>query len=173
MTETQIQMNQSVQNVISCLTNYEMHLNNSDTHYSSIAYENQTSVSYSLKFEYEGFSAFKVVKKGYTNIIFTVLLLYQKISQLFSPQIISGDFDFNYESERIIRAIFSDYIQVVYETTHLGGALLDHVLIDHFLLIFYAIQHFKCWKKRQNIKQGNFFFFIANDKKLFIIRNFL
>ena len=34
-----------------------------DTHYSSIAYENQTSVSYSLKFEYEGFSVFKVVKK--------------------------------------------------------------------------------------------------------------
>ena len=63
MTETQTQTNQSVQNVISCLTNYEMHLNNSDTHYSSIAYENQTSVSYSLKFEYEGFSVFKVVKK--------------------------------------------------------------------------------------------------------------
>ena len=106
-----------------------MHLNNSDTHYSSIAYENQTSVSYSLKFEYERFSVFKVVKKGYTNIIFTVLLLYQKVSQLFSPQIISGDFNFNYKSERIIRAIFSDYIQVVYETTHLGGALLDHVFV--------------------------------------------
>ena len=45
LTETQIQMNQSVQTVISCLPNCEMHFNNSDNHYSSIVYGHQTSVS--------------------------------------------------------------------------------------------------------------------------------
>ena len=56
LTETQIKMNQSVQNVISCLTNYEMHFNNnSDNHCSSIAYRHQTSVSCSPKSKYKGF----------------------------------------------------------------------------------------------------------------------
>ena len=81
VTETEIPMNQSVLNVISCLTNYEMHLDNSDNHYSSIAYGHQTSVSSSPKSDYEEFSVFKVLKRGYTNITFIVLLLHKKTSQ--------------------------------------------------------------------------------------------
>ena len=81
LTETQIQMNQLVQNVISCLPNYELHFNNSDNHYSSIAYGHQTSLSCSPISDYEGFSIFKVVKKGYTNMTSTVLLLYKNVSQ--------------------------------------------------------------------------------------------
>ena len=116
LTETQIQMNQSVQNVISCLQDHGMHFNNSENHYSSIAYGHQTSVLCSSISDHEGFSVFKVVKKGYTNMTFTVLLLYKKISQPLrsfcdaleyfirsdSPHIILGDFDINYESERSI-----------------------------------------------------------------------
>ena len=81
LTETQIQMNQSVQNVISCLPNFKMHFNNSYNHYSSIAYGHQTSISCSPKADHEGFSIFKVVKKGYTSKTFTVLLLYKKVGQ--------------------------------------------------------------------------------------------
>ena len=75
LTETQIQMNQSVQHVISCLSNYEMHFNNSDNHYSSIAYGHQTSVSCSLIPEHEGFSIFKVVKKGYRNMTYSPFII--------------------------------------------------------------------------------------------------
>ena len=78
LTETQTQMNQSVRNVISCLPNYEMHFNNNDNHYSSISYGHQTSVSCSLISDHEGFSIFKVVKKEYTSMTFTVLLLYKE-----------------------------------------------------------------------------------------------
>ena len=81
LTETQIQMNQSVQDVISCLPNYKMHFNNSDNHYSNISYGHQTSVSCSPISNHEGFSVFKVVKKGYKNMTFTVLLLYVKKNQ--------------------------------------------------------------------------------------------
>ena len=46
--------------------------------YSSIAYGHQNPVSCSPISDYEGFSTLKVVKKGYTSMIFTVLLLYKK-----------------------------------------------------------------------------------------------
>ena len=55
--------NESVQNVISCLSNYKMHFNNSRNHLSSITYGYQTSVSCSPKSDYQGFSVFKVMKK--------------------------------------------------------------------------------------------------------------
>ena len=40
----------------------------------------------------------------------------------YSLHIILGDFNINYESERSILGIFSDYTQVVDKPTHLGGA---------------------------------------------------
>ena len=45
-----------------------------------------------------------------------------------------GDFNFNYESERSMVAMFSDYIQVVNKPTHLGGALLGHVYVKKAVL---------------------------------------
>ena len=152
--ETQIRINESVQNVISYLPNYEMHFNNSDNHYSSIAYGHQTSVSCSPISDYEGFSIFKVVKKGYTNMTFTVLSLYKRISQPLrsfcdaleylirsdAPHIIFGDFNFNYKTERSMLAIFSDYIQVFDKTTHLEGALLNHVRVKKTVLKQFTVK---------------------------------
>ena len=55
-------MNQSVQNVIFCSTNYEMYFNNSENHYSSIAHGYQL-VSCRPMSNYERFSVFNVIKK--------------------------------------------------------------------------------------------------------------
>ena len=56
-------MNQSVQNVIFCLTNYKMYFNNSENHYSSIAHGYQKLVSCRPISNYERFSVFNVIKK--------------------------------------------------------------------------------------------------------------
>ena len=45
--------------------------------FSSVAYGHQTPGSCLPKSDHEGFSIFKVVEKGCTNITFTVLLLYK------------------------------------------------------------------------------------------------
>ena len=45
-----------------------------------------------------------------------------------------SDFNIDYESERSMLAIFSDYIQVVDKATYLGGALLYYVYVKKAVL---------------------------------------
>ena len=51
-----------------------------------------------------------------------------------------SDFNIDYESERSMLAIFSDYIQVVEKSTNLGGALLDHVYMKKAVLKQFTVR---------------------------------
>ena len=143
-TETQITLNSFAESNLS-FNPFNVIQNNSIDRFSSLLVGYRESVEVTDVTNIPGAIFFRVSKRALHNTSISFLLIYRKNSfnreestYLFHHfmgdhhvDIVLGDFNLNALSEEsnYLVEYFRDYIQAVYEPTHISGSLIDHIYV--------------------------------------------
>ena len=144
LTETQCEAGSDTSIIESALRKkYTMHFNNSDNKFKSIVYGLPNDVETLAKEDFNGISLFNIRKQHFSNNPFSIALMYRCPNIQTSTFVdglnyvvgtgidgLLGYFNMDALDEvpyRRLKDILSSYDLEVLESTHLDGALLDHV----------------------------------------------
>ena len=148
--ETQINLSDSTCKIIETLNFFNIHFNNNQNKFLSLAYGCRNEVAVVDKFDNNGVSIFNFKKHDFLDRVFTLMLVYKKqslgvqeFSQImqyllaaYSVDIIGGDFNYDIlkVTENKLSGIFGDHVQLVNKATHISGPLIDHVYVKKTLM---------------------------------------
>ncbi|MEO2221165.1 MAG: hypothetical protein ABGW55_06405, partial [Nitrosopumilus sp.] len=147
LSETQIQVDSDH---ISSLDGFEVHFQNCDDKFSSLAVCYKPEIDFEFEHSLPGLVVFSICKPSFNSKKIKFLFMYRKketsshdfaytvkhvLSRCRDIDVVLGDLNFNYFDiiPDHVKEVFSNYEQIVSQPTQISGGLLDHIYINKTL----------------------------------------